>query len=194
MTCHGRLPRHGVGGCETLQNYRSFPGTPSDPGARFQESFRNTSPRPGCGPISSLDLSDDLCWITHNAGARGNIPSHQCASIYPGTCADSHSFQNRRVGTYPDIVFDDDRSAWNFRSGTSFAQRRTRNGVGDALGRSQWMKIGIGDCGIPTNHNVFAKTQLHFAKKDGVSEITVIAYGNPTLLTHCEMHPVHRAV
>src|SRR5713101_2213213 len=69
--------------------------------------------------------------------------------------ADGYAFQNYRIHTDPDIVGNSD---WRgFQLGprrTIFEKWRERLRVDKALGRLEWMKIGISDADVPRDETV----------------------------------------
>src|SRR3989442_9915271 len=144
--------------------------------------------------IDLRNLANHLRRVTHDARARGHIACDQRAGFNERACADTDAFEDGCVRANPDIVLDGYRPFRNLRSWTALAERRTSDGVGDALGRLERMKIGVGYRRVPANNHVIADAHFQFAKQNRVGEIAVIPDVNPAFFTEREMDAVHGAV
>src|SRR5207245_7594912 len=98
----------------------------------------------------------------------------QRASFNERACADTDAFEDGRVRANPDIVLNGYRPFRNVRPRTSLAERRTGDGVGDALGRVERMKIRVGNRRVPADDDVIADAHFQFTKQTRVGEIAVV--------------------
>src|SRR5436189_187863 len=106
--------------------------------------------------------------------ARGNRLRNQRASFNERACADMDAFEDRCVRANPDIVLNGYRPFRNLRPRTALAERRTGDGVGDALGRLEQMKIRVGNRRVPANDDVIADAHFQITKQDRVGEIPIV--------------------
>src|SRR6266566_7554168 len=91
------------------------------------------------------NFANDLRRVAHDARARGHVARDQRARFDERACADTDAFEDGCVRADPDVVLDGYRPLRNLRPRTSLAERRTSDGIGDALGWLERMKIRVGD-------------------------------------------------
>src|SRR5215472_14818624 len=139
-------------------------------------------------------LSNNPGGVANDARAGRNVPGDECAGLDERAFADANPFEDGGVRSDPNVVLDDDGKFYYWRTGPALANRDTGDRISDSLGRTDGMKIAVGDGDVPAEDDVASDSHLEFAHEHGVCEVAVIANGHAGGVVKGELGSIHGAV